>query len=186
MEALCSLRRSDELLGALACHHATSHPKAMGILYVDGHVRAYHGGSDLPRAHLARARIAMAATTDTWLCDARGDAVLVWSAPPGAALTGELARAATEVRALLGPDVRPTIAFDRGGWSPTCFKDLVRAGFDILTYRKGPTRPEPRSAFKLYEFADDFGHEKAYWLSAQTGRCASPMTQDGATSPVVR
>jgi len=77
MEALAAQKRSGELLGALARAHALAHPEAMGILYVDGHVRAYHGGSDLPRAHLARARIAMAATTDSWLADANGDAILV-------------------------------------------------------------------------------------------------------------
>ena len=115
MEALAELDRGDELLMALAGHHANAHPEAMGILYVDGHVRAYHGGSDLPRAHLARARIAMAATTDTWLADANGDAVLVWSSPPGAALTGELRTAAAAVRRLVGPDARPPSASTGAG-----------------------------------------------------------------------
>ena len=54
MGALASLGRSGELLMALARHHSCAHPKAMGVLYVDGHVRAYHGGADLQRAHLAR------------------------------------------------------------------------------------------------------------------------------------
>ena len=77
MDELAGLRRSGRLLGDLARHHAQAHSEAMGVLYLDGHVRAYHGGSDLPRAHLARARIAMSATTDAWLTDSRGDAVLV-------------------------------------------------------------------------------------------------------------
>lgn len=172
MEALCSLRRSDDLLGALARHHAQAHPEAMGILYVDGHVRAYHGGSDLPRAHLARARIAMAATTDTWIADARGDAVLVWSSPPGASLTGELKEAARTVRDLLGPDAQPTIAFDRGGWSPATFAELQGLGFHILTYRKGPLRPEPKSAFVRYEVTDSFGHVSDYLLADRSVRIA--------------
>ena len=61
MEALAGLRRSEELLMALARHHAAAHPEPVGVLYVDGHVRSYHGEADLPRAHLARARTAMAA-----------------------------------------------------------------------------------------------------------------------------
>jgi prepilin-type processing-associated H-X9-DG protein len=170
MEALCSLRRAGDLFGALARHHAEAHPEAMGILYVDGHVRAYHGGSDLPRAHLARARIAMAATTDTWLADASGDAVLVWSSPPGAALTGELKEAARVVRDLLGEDAHPTIAFDRGGWSPACFAELQRLGFDILTYKKGPLAPEPKSAFVAYEVQDRFRHAEEYWLADRNVR----------------
>ena len=170
VEALAGARRSGELLGALAANHAGAHPGEMGILYLDGHVRAYHGGSDLPRAHLARARIAMAATTDTWLADSRGDAVLVWSSAPGASLTGELVGAVKEVRKLVGNDVTPTIVFDRGGWSPACFKKLVEAGFHIITYRKAPLAPEPRSAFSWKSFTDDFGHEESYLLADRAVR----------------
>jgi prepilin-type processing-associated H-X9-DG protein len=165
MEALAGLRRSDALVMGLARHHVAAHPEAMGILYVDGHVRAYHGGANLPRAHLARARIAMAATSDTWLADARGDAVLVWSSVPGAALTGELKEAALAIRDLLGPDARPTICFDRGGWSPATFAGLVSSGFDIATYRKGPLSPEPRDAFTAHQVTGSFGHPATYLLA---------------------
>jgi prepilin-type processing-associated H-X9-DG protein len=165
MRALAALRRSEELLMALARHHAQAHPEAMGVLYVDGHVRAYHGGADLPRAHLARARIAMAATTDTWLADSAGAAVLVWSSPPGASLTAELRQAAKAVVDLLGPDAHPVICFDRGGWSPAVFAELVKMGFDILTYRKAPLAREPRSAFRPYEVTDTFGHTSEYLLA---------------------
>jgi len=165
MDALAGMRRSDELVMGLARHHVSAHPESMGILYVDGHVRAYHGGADLSRTHLARARIAMAATTDTWLADARGDAVLVWSSVPGASLTGELRDAATVVRGLLGPDARPTICFDRGGWSPALFAELVAAGFDIATYRKGPLEPEPADAFSAHEVKGSFGHPATYLLA---------------------
>jgi len=170
MEALSEAKASGGLLVALARHHAAAHPEAMGIVYVDGHVRAYHGGSDLPRAHLARARIAMAATTDSWLADANGDAILVWSSPPGAALTGELKAAAAAVRDLLGPEARPTIGFDRGGWSPAVFAELVDAGFHILTYRKAPLRPEPRSRFSPHELTDRFGHTHTYHLAERRVR----------------
>lgn len=172
MDALAGMRRADQLIMGLARHHVAAHPEQMGVLYVDGHVRAYHGGSDLPRAHLARARIAMAATTDTWLADARGDAVLVWSSPPGTALTGELRTAAAAIRDLLGPDARPTICFDRGGWSPAVFAELVAAGFDILTYRKGPLRPEPRKSFVEHEATSTFGHPTTYLLADRPVRVA--------------
>jgi len=165
MEALAGLRRSDALVMGLARHHVGAHPEAMGILYVDGHVRAYHGGADLSRTHLARARIAMAATTDTWLADARGDAVLVWSSVPGASLAGELKEAARVVRELLGPDARPTICFDRGGWSPATFVELVAEGFHILTYKKGPLTPEPADAFTAQQVRDSFGHLSTYLLA---------------------
>jgi len=37
--------------------------------------------------------------------------------------------------------------FDRGGWSPKLFADLLAAGFDFLTYRKGHFRHLPRRCF---------------------------------------
>jgi hypothetical protein len=51
-----------------------------------------------------------------------------------------------EIRALLGPR-RVTVVFDRGGYSPQLFFDLIQQGFDVLTYRKGRAAPVPRSRF---------------------------------------
>jgi transposase len=162
---LASEERADGLISGLARRHLTAHPDAVGLLYVDGHVRAYHGKEEIQKAHVARMRIAMPAEIDTWACDAFGDGLLVWQAAPGASLAGELKIVANKVRALLGDDARPTIAFDRGGWSPKLFSELKAAGFDILTYRKGPALLEERAAFSTHTFTDDLAHEHHYLLS---------------------
>lgn len=172
-------QRADRLLAGLAEHHAATHAEAMGVLYVDGHVRAYHGAADVPKAHVARIRLSMPAEVDTWVADANGDGLLVWTAPPGASLVGELRKVATEIRGLVGPDRRPTIAFDRGGWSPTLFAELAAAGFDILTYRKAPCTPEPRSAFTRHTFVDDRGQTQEYWLADRAVRI--PYKDKGRT-----
>ena len=49
----------------------------MGFLYVDGHVRVYHGQHALPKAHVARMRISMPATSDYWVNDSSGDPLFV-------------------------------------------------------------------------------------------------------------
>jgi prepilin-type processing-associated H-X9-DG protein len=165
MDELSGEGKADELLRGLAARHAAAHPDAMGVLYVDGHVRAYHGGADVPKAHVARIRLSMPAEVDTWVADRNGDGLLVFSAPPGASLVGELRKVAAWARELLGPDRRPTIAFDRGGWSPKLFAELVDGGFHILTYRKGPVPEEPRRAFRLHTFTDDAGRAHEYWLA---------------------
>lgn len=36
------------------------------------------------------------------------------------------------LREALGPEKRPTVCFDRGGWSPKLFAELDGAGFDVL------------------------------------------------------
>lgn len=165
MEALAAMGRSEDLVAATAAAHLAANEDLPGIFHLDGHVRAYHGRSRLPKAHLARARLAMPGIVDTWVTDARGDGVMVWTGPPGATLSAELARAMTEIRALVGPDARPTLVFDRGGWSPKIFATVIAAGFHILTYRKGKTRPEPRSAFERYDHVDDLGHAHTYHLA---------------------
>ncbi len=167
---LAGEHRADELVMALAQHHVDAHPKEVGLLYIDGHVRAYHGGAEIPKAHVARIRLAMPAEVDTWITDRFGDGLLVWQSAPGASLAGELALTVDKVRSLLGPDARPTLCFDRGGWSPKLFAQLVLSGFDILTYRKYTKTPEPRSAFVDHVFTDDLGHTQHYLLSDRTVR----------------
>ncbi len=172
MEALAGMGRGEALVAAMAAAHLTANEDLPGIFHLDGHVRAYHGRSRLPKAHLARARLAMPGIVDTWVTDARGDGVMVWTGPPGATLSAELTRAMAEIRALVGPDAAPTLVFDRGGWSPKVFAAVIAAGFHILTYRKGKTRPESRSAFEPYHHIDDLGHAHTYHLGDRPVRLA--------------
>jgi hypothetical protein len=164
--------RADRLMTALARRHVGARPEATGVFYVDGHVRAYHGGAELPKAHVTRMRLSMPAAVDTWVADAFGDGVLCWTSPPPASLVGELARVAAAVRSLVGPGRRPTIAFDRGGWSPKAFAELAAAGFDVLTYRKQPVTAEPRSAFREHTHTDEAGREHRYLLADRRVRIA--------------
>jgi prepilin-type processing-associated H-X9-DG protein len=62
---------------ALARCRVATHGQALGFLYVDGHVRVYHGQRDLPKAHVTRMRIALPATTDYWVNDAQGEPLFV-------------------------------------------------------------------------------------------------------------
>ena len=177
MEELARLERADYLIDKLARRHLDTHDSTAGIFYVDGHVRAYHGGAELPKAHVARIRLAMRAEVDTWVCDRNGDGLLVWATPPGVSLAGELRTVVTKIRDLVGPDARPTICFDRGGWSPKLFAELKLAGFDILTYRKGPAPVESRSAFVAHPFTDERGHTHDYLLADRNVRVGYDSTK---------
>ena len=112
----------------------------MGFLYVDGHVRAYHGERAISsNAYVARRHLAMPATTDYWINDSSGDPLLVITGEVDAALTKAFPRLLREVREVVG-ERRVTIVFDRGGWSPKLFAAMIKDGFDVLTYRKGRCR----------------------------------------------
>jgi hypothetical protein len=130
-----------EQLGAeLARVRVDQRGHLMGFLYVDGHVRAYHGERQISsNAYVARRHLAMPASTDYWVNDSSGDPLLVITGEVDAALTKAMPRLLREVREVVG-ERRVTIVFDRGGWSPQLFAEMIKSGFDVLTYRKGRCR----------------------------------------------
>jgi len=148
------------LQAALGRHHATARPDAVGFLYLDGHVRVYTGTRELPKTHIARMRIAGPATEETWVTDTDGDPVMVITAAPSQSLAAELARLLPDLRALIGPDRACTVVFDRGGYSPAVFTQIIAAGFDVLTYFKGAWAHFGSEAFTTvdYESPDGTGH----------------------------
>jgi len=136
---LASYHKAEQLGAELARLRVEQRGQLLGFLYVDGHVRAYHGQRNIPKAHVARLRLSMPATTDYWVNDQAGDPLFVITAAANAGLTKMLPEVLKEVRKLVG-DRRVTVVFDRGGWSPKLFQKLLEANFDILTYRKGKSR----------------------------------------------
>ena len=106
-----------EQLGAqLARLRVDQRGQLMGFLYVDGHVRAYHGQRTISRAFVATRHLAMPATTDYWVNDRAGDPLLLITGDVNAALTKAFPNLLKEVRGVIG-ERRATIVFDRGGWS---------------------------------------------------------------------
>jgi hypothetical protein len=149
LHELADQRRARAFHQGLAERWITQEPDTVGFLYVDGHVRPYHGHQHrLPEAHVARRRLCLPATTDFFVNDQHADPVFLITAPANDGLLRMLrTQILPEVRRQLGPDRRVTVVFDREGWSPTFFAELVRDGFDLLTYRKGKSRRWPTAAF---------------------------------------
>lgn len=118
----------------------------LGFLYVDGHVRVYHGKRRLGKAYVTQRRLAMPGTTDYWVNDQVGSPVFVITAPANDGLVAMLPSIAAGIRDLVG-DREITIVFDRGGWSPKLFLELIANRFHVLTYRKGKVEPIPEECF---------------------------------------
>src|SRR5665648_49314 len=191
LSELAAAGQGAALQAALAAHHARTRPGAVGFLYLDGHVRVYTGTRQLPKTHIARIRIAGPATEETWVGDAEGGAVMVITAPPSASLAAELARLLPDLRTIIGDDRACTVVFDRGGYSPAGFTEILSAGFNLLTYYKGTwTKSEP-TAFATVDFTTPDGRTARYELAerlidlavparpatpAQAGRPASTLT----------
>jgi hypothetical protein len=143
---LAAMGRATNFGRALAERRIARRGHALGFLYVDGHVRVYHGKPTIPKAFVPQRRLALPATTDYWVNDQRGDPLFVVTAEANAGLVKMLPEVLQQIRALIGQR-RVTVVFDRGGFSPKLFLWLIQEGFDMLTYRKGRC---PRVARKRF------------------------------------
>lgn len=166
---LASMKRSREFGIELARRRVAERGRMLGFLYVDGHVRAYHGKRMIPKAYVSRRRIAAPGTTDYWINDQKGDPLFVVTAEANAGMTRMLVPILKQIRSLIGPRRRLTVVFDRGGWSPRLFLAILEMRFDILTYRKGRFRKISEKRFILRK-AKFHGRPLEYLLHDQAVR----------------
>jgi hypothetical protein len=165
---LAAAGKAADLIMALARRHAAARPDALGFLDVDGHARVYYGTRTVQKTHVARLKFPAAATMETWVTDSGGDPVFMVVAGPSDSLAGELRRLLPQLRGIVGGGRRVTVCFDRGGWSPALFADITAAGFDLLTWRKGPAPDLPADAFTTITCTDDRGRAHEYDLADTT------------------
>src|SRR5229473_412649 len=190
---LASLKGSYRLGREVARQRIAERGKVLGFLYIDGHVRAYHGKHKVPKAYVTRMHLAAPATADYWVNDERGEPLFVVTADANAGMTRMLIPVLSEVRELLGPRRHSTVVFDRAGWSPEVFQDLLAMGFDILTYRKGRIRHIAEKRFTLHKAKLD-GRRVEYLLHDQPVRFlngtlrlrqVTRLTETGHQTPIV-
>jgi transposase len=190
---LASLKGSYQLGREMARQRIVERGKVLGFLYMDGHVRAYHGKHTISKAYVTRMHLAAPASTDYWVNDQRGDPLFVVTADRNSAMTRMLVPVLSEVRELLGPRRHSTVVFDRAGWSPKLFRDLLAMGFDILTYRKGRTRHIAEKRFTWQKARLD-GRQVRYLLHDQPVRFlkgklrlrqVTRLTETGHQTPIV-
>lgn len=167
---LAARKQATQFSGRLAQRWVRENAEAVGLLYIDGHVRPYHGTTHtLPEAWVARRRLCMPATTDFWVNQQDAQPLLLVTATANDDLLAMLRRdILPQVRQLVG-ERRVTLAFDREGWSPKFFQDVFTQGFDVLTYRKGVYAPWPKRAFRTVDAIID-GRKLSYELAARSVR----------------
>ena len=133
---LAAAGKAADLQMAVAQRRAQARPDELAIMYIDGHTRAYFGKRDVQKMHVARVKFPGPATEETWVTDGAGDPLLVVMAEPSSSLAAQIEELLPGLRQIAGQDARPTPCFDRGGWSPDLFADIIHAGFHLLTYCK--------------------------------------------------
>jgi transposase len=166
---LAQVKKSRELGRELAKRRVKERGRLFGFLYVDGHVRTYHGKHSIAIAFDTRKRLAVPATTDYWVNDKKGDPLFVVTAEANASMTRMLEPILEEARKVVGSKRRITVVFDRGGWKLRLFQKLIEMNFDILTYRKGRVRHISEKRFALQKARLD-GRAVTYLLHDQPVR----------------
>jgi transposase-like protein len=181
-------------MGLLSQDWMEQEPELAGVLYVDGHVRLYHGKmTKLPRRYVSRQRLCLRGTTDYWVNDALGQPFFsiertidhglleaiendvvprLLSDVPGQPTKDELENDKYRSRFL--------IIFDREGYSPSFFHRMWQEHrIACVTYHKFPKKDWPESEFsevtatmpngevvsmKLAERGSLVGTEEPMWM----------------------
>jgi transposase len=166
LAALSSDDGPQKWAGLLSQDWLKATPERAGALYVDGHVRLYHGSQTaLPKRYVARQRLCLRGTTDYWVNDMLGQPFFAVERPIDHGLLEALKsdivpRLLKEVpgqptEAELKADryrARFVILFDREGYSPEFFKEMWRTHrIACITYHKYPKDNWPTAEFALVE-----------------------------------
>jgi hypothetical protein len=139
-------------------------PDLAGALYVDGHVRLYHGQlTQLPRRYVSRQKLCLRGTTDYWTSDALGQPFFVVERPIDQGLL-EVLRNDVVPRLLKDVPRQPSqeeldadpyrhrfvLLFDREGYSPEFFKEMWQTHrIACISYHKYVKESWPDSEFTL-------------------------------------
>jgi hypothetical protein len=162
LTALSKGNAPERWAGLLSRDWLEGDPDLAGTLYVDGHVRLYHGHQTaLPRRYVSRQRLCLRATTDYWVNDALGQPFFVIERPVDHGLL-EALRSDIVPRLLTDVPHQPTeqelqgdpyrfrfvIVFDREGYSPGFFKEMWQTHrIACITYHKYPKQAWPEQWF---------------------------------------
>lgn len=176
-----------EWSGELAREWMAAQPESAGTLYIDGHVRVYHGHlTQLPRRYVARQKLCLRGTTDYWVnaLDGQPFFVVTQAADPGLLQTLKdpiVPRLLTDVpgqptEEQLQADrwlARCTLIFDRAGYSPEFFQWCWERRIAVITYHKFPDGEWPVEEFTLQKVRLVNGEAVELWLAERGVRLSN-------------
>lgn len=174
-EVRCLRMKMDEMSASNAAEQWATHlgrywmqadPDVAGVLYVDGHVRVYHGQlTKLPRRYVSREKLCLRGSTDYWVNDAIGRPFFVVEKVVDAGLLNTLRN---DIVPRLLKDIpgqpseeeleanknlcRFVMVFDREGYSPVFFREMwENHRIACITYHKHPEETWSEDCFVQHE-----------------------------------
>jgi hypothetical protein len=170
-------------------------PGEAGYLYMDGHVRVYHGSDALlPRRYVSRDRLCLRGTTDYWINDALGRPFFVVSKAItdglAATLLGDIVPELTasvpgqpsEAELAADPLLhRFVMVFDREGATHSLLSALWEKRIGAITYRKSVSGLWPEGEFVESEVPSPGGGTTRMRLASRQAE----LTAGGKAVPVL-
>ena len=181
-------------------------PEQAGVLYVDGHVRVYHGKlAHLPRHYVAREKLCLRASVDYWVNAMDGQPFFLVHKDVSSGLINalendivprlikEVPNQPTEEALKANPLLhRFTVVFDREGYSPQLLLDLKNKNVACLTYHKFPKDDWKLEEFQTYPVTMASGQvlemklaEREVWLTKLSVREVRRLTKSGHQTSVL-
>jgi hypothetical protein len=163
----------------------------VGVLYIDGHTRVYHGHqTKLPRHYVARQRLCLRATTDYWIHGLNGLPFFKVNCaidPGMIKVIEEQILPTLEIQIPNQPSaqqlqsnphlMRFRMVFDREGYSPGLFKRMNAKRIACQTYHKHPREDWPVEEFHPYEVTFPEGGQTQMQL-AERGSLIGSKSKD--------
>lgn len=170
-------------------------PQEAGYLYMDGHVRVYHGSqAHLPRRYVSREKLCLRGTTDYWINDALGCPFFVVSKAVTDGLAATLlddivpellAQVPSQPSAAeLAADPllhRFVVIFDREGSAHSLLSKLWEQRIGAITYRKAVKDTWPETEFTKVEVPIPGGGSTQMLLATRQ----TTLTAGHASMPVL-
>lgn len=164
-----------------------ANPAAAGVLYIDGHVRVYHGHqTKLPRHYVTRERLCLRATTDYWVnaMDGQPFFLVNKAVDPGLLdvlrediiprLLRDVPGQPSEEQLNADPLLhRFTLVFDREGYSPEFMLEAKKKRIACITYHKHQDADWPVEEFVDHKVCLGGGNEVETLALAERGTCLS-------------
>jgi hypothetical protein len=183
--------KTTQFVAAMAEGWGKEAPDALGFLLMDGHVRAYSGKRNIPKAYNSRRRLVAPGVTDYWVNDNDGLPLFVVTSPINASLRGMLPQLLEDAaRHTGGKDF--TVKFDRGGSDAKLFRQLRNDDYHFMTYRVKRYQEFPKSHFQKVQ-GQFRGREVEYELYDTTielegygpMRCVAVLRADGRQTHIL-
>jgi hypothetical protein len=164
IKLLSSQKKAQELNRILIDHWNKDTSEEEAFMYIDGHVRIYHGyKANLPVKFVSRQKLCLNATTEYWVNDTMGNPIMM--------VMGALSEKLQQVIELqIIPQLQQTVLipqsprivtdnteqspvctliFDREAYEPAFFQRLWdKYGIAVITYRKNVRDNWPEESFK--------------------------------------